>query len=130
MDSLSVSPALVLLFILGMRNVWAFSAKTQITKTQIAAVPSPTPAVSGIEDTKPDPAPQDKIMVAIKITDGAESVNVRQEPAVKSQKIGEAKDGETFEFVSVNSGWYEVKLTDGSSGFISARYLEVVGENN
>lgn len=120
----------ILLFTLGIRNIWAFSAKTQITKTQIAAVPSPTPAVSGIEDTKPDPAPQDKIMVAIKITDGAESVNVRQEPAVKSQKIGEAKDGETFEFVSVNSGWYEVKLTDGSSGFISARYLEVVGENN
>jgi len=67
-------------------------------------------------------------MLIIKITDGSESVNIRQKPTVGSNKIGEAKEGDTFEFVSVNSGWYEIKLADESTGFISARYLEVMPE--
>lgn len=110
----------VLLLALGMRNIWAATAKTKI-----AALPSPTPSVSGVKDIKPEP----KMLIAIKIDDGSESVNIRQEPKVQSEKLGEAKDGEIFEFLSLDSGWYQIKLDDGA-GFVSARYaVEIEKEN-
>ena len=68
-------------------------------------------------------------MVIIKTEDGS-MVNIRQNPTTQSEEIGKAKDGETFEFVSMNSGWYEVKLDDNSTGFVSADYAQIEGENN
>lgn len=62
-------------------------------------------------------------MATIRITDGVESVNIRSAKSVKSEKIGQALEGETFEIVSQDDKWYEVKLHDGSIGFISARYI-------
>ncbi len=90
--------------------------------------PTPTPPVLSetveVKEIKP------KIILTVKITDGAESVNIRQKPTTSSEKIGKAKDGDTFEFVAKDSDWYEVKLADGSTGFISAQYVEEGGTNN
>ena len=91
---------------------------------EIVPLPSPTPFV--LSETVEVKIP--KTMLMVKITDGAVSVNIRQEPAILSNKIGEAAEGDTFEFVSINSGWYEIKLADGSTGFISARYIEALSE--
>jgi uncharacterized protein YgiM (DUF1202 family) len=71
-----------------------------------------------------------KKIVVIKIDDGSESVNVRQDPATNSEKIGQAKDGDTFELVSETSGWYQIKLDDSTTAFVSARYAQIEGEEN
>jgi putative transposase len=71
--------------------------------------------------------PEAKTMIVITITDGSDSVNIRQQPSINSEKIGTAKHGETFEFVSEDSGWYQFKLDDGSIAFVSARYAEMKG---
>lgn len=65
-----------------------------------------------------------KELVNVKLDDGSASVNIRQKPTSYSLKIGEAKDGDTFEFVSVDAGWYSVKLPDGQTGFIVATYID------
>ncbi len=111
----------VLLLFLGIRHIKISEAQTKIS---VNSIPSPTSQVSGIEDEKP------KKILVIKINDESESVNIRQEPTTKSAKVGKAKDGDTFEFVSLNSGWYQVKLDDESIAFVSAGYAEIEGEEN
>ena len=99
--------------------------------------PTPIPLVlseqSETDEVKPTLTPETdetkpKTMLTIKINDGSESVNIRQKPTINSEKVGQAKEGDAFEFISVNSNWYEIKLADGSTGFVSARYVEVIEE--
>jgi putative transposase len=114
-----------LLLGLGIRNIRASANKI--------AQPSSTPSVSGTKDEESIVTEETKPIVelVIKISDGSESVNIRQAPTIQSEKIGEAKDGETFkEFTAVDEKWYQIKLADGSTGFVSARYaVEIKGEN-
>jgi len=111
----------LVLFGTGLRNINVTKASTVLSEsTQVESTPEPT--------ALPTPMPLPKTMVQIRITDGQEAVNIRQNPTTSSEKIGQAKEGETFEFVSLNSGWYEVRLSDGSIGFISERYISVVEE--
>lgn len=110
---------------LGVRNIKA-SSKT--------AESSLSPTVAGTKDEKPLGPDSDHLIIVeenksitvavVKITDGASSVNVRKEPSIQSEKIGEVKEGDTFDkFTSLSSGWYEVKLTDGGTGYIWAKYI-------
>ncbi len=95
-----------LLLILGIRNVEA------------SKHPRPLPAPPVLEETKP------KTTLTIKMNNGSESVTIHQKPTINAKKIGEAKDGDTFEFISLDSEWFEIKLADGSTGFISAAYVK------
>ena len=109
--------AFVVLVGLGIRNIKISEAKS--------FQPMPTPAVlAETEEAKPP-----KILT-ITSNDEATSVNIRQKPTIDSESIGKAKAGDTFEFVSEGSGWYEIKLVDGSTGFISATYVTMEETNN
>ncbi|MBI1864013.1 SH3 domain-containing protein [Candidatus Woesebacteria bacterium] len=110
----------VLLF-LGIRNIDASVHKNSTV--------SPTPISSQVlsESVKPTDSPKPRVIV--KITDGVMSVNIRQKPSIQSDKIGEARDGDSFELISEHKGWFGIKLTDGSTGFISAIYIDI-GEPN
>lgn len=94
----------------------AVLAETQqaIPEVTAAAIPEATAGA------KPEAEPETTLKV--RINDGSEFVNIRQKPALNSEKIGQANDGDTFEYISLNAGWYEIKLADGSTGFISAKY--------
>ena len=117
-EVLTTTVAFLLLVGLGVRNIMVSTPKS----------PNPTPAPAVLSETAVKPK-----ILTIKISDGATSVNIRQKPTTKSQKLGQAKDGDTFEFVSSDSGWYEVKLVTGSTGFtsetgfISATYIKTGG---
>jgi REP element-mobilizing transposase RayT len=93
--------------------------------------PKPTPeqispqTLGQTSELKEDVMP--KTMVVVKI-DESTSANIRQNPTTDSEVIGKAKNGDTFEFVSENSGWYEIKLDDGSIAFISASVGELLIE--
>lgn len=88
------------------------------------------PAEIKPEDEKPAEEATLKAIAKIKVGEGISSVNIRREPTTKSEKIGQAKNDDTFEFVSLDSDWYEVKLADGSTGFISAAYIVMEETNN
>ncbi len=78
----------------------------------------------------PEAVEKPKQMVMVKLDDGSSSVNIRQKPTSYSEKIGSAQDGDTFEYINLDAGWYEVKLEDGSIGFILATYMKKGEENN
>lgn len=63
--------------------------------------------------------------VVVKITDGSPSANVRKDSTIYSEKVGVVYNGETFELVSEKSKWYEVKLPNGLTGFISPKYAHL-----
>ena len=149
----AVFPAVTLIFLLllglGIRNVMSATTRNTSLESSSALIsktedvmsatsqnpspePSPTPIISNQPLQSPTPTEETNpiTLLIIKITDGSTSVNIRQAPTVRSAKIGEAKEADTFEFISVDSGWYEIKLADESTGFISARYIEVQGETN
>lgn len=111
------SVVFVLLFTLGVRNIQ--TSVTQ-TKNSTIAMPSQTTQVSGVEDVQPEP----KILV-IKISDGSESVNVRERPTTKSEIVGKVQDGDTFELVSKEEEWYQIKLDGETNAFVSAKYAEI-----
>lgn len=114
-----------LLFTLGLRNVLEAQPKKVISVSTVSS-PSPIPSVAGLETE----AEKNKTILLIKIPDKSSSINIRQNPDINSEKVGEAKDGDIFEFVSINSGWFGVKLADGSIGFILSKYIEIINGTN
>ena len=134
----------LLLSSIGIWNIEFSEAKnskllTENSQSPIESKSTPTPAVlseteeaaENSEDTKPkeatpeaQPELKSEKSVTVKIEDGAESVNIRKEPTTSSEIIGQANDGQVFEFVSIVSGWYEVKLDSQSTGFIFGTYIK------
>lgn len=131
------------LFGLGLRNIMV-SGSSSALPLPIPIQSRPTPAVLGTENTEstedqseptPEITPQVsqealKEILTVKTEDAFSSVNIRQEPSTDSAKLGKASDGDSFEFVSKDEEWYEVKLPDGQVGFISAKYIKEGGVNN
>jgi len=53
-------------------------------------------------------------------------LNVRSSPSTASSIITKINPGETYPFVSEENGWFEITLTDGKNGWISARYAQKI----
>ncbi len=125
LDLLIVTVVFFILFGLGIRNVVMVQASKNInpeaSPTTLGTDAQEVEEIKIVEEVKP------KTMLKVVINDEATSVNIRQQPTVKSDKIGEANENDVFEYVSKDSEWYEIILADGTKGFISARYIE---ENN
>jgi len=142
-EVLAISVVFLLLTTFGVRNIMLSSAESldsSIDSTVLSTTKEAKPEITQTVTKGPDPptvpavlsATEEigpKMMLTVKIDDGAESVNIRQKPTTSSEKIGQAKDDDTFEYVSENGGWYEIKLAT-RSGFISATYIEEMEEIN
>lgn len=122
-ELLTASVVFALLLGFSLRNI-----------VSVARNPQVDPAALGTNTTLASPTPtftlQPKTMLSVTNIDATSSVNIRREPTVESEKIGEAKDGDSLEFVSKISDWYEVRLTDDSTGFIFAKYIEAGEKDN
>ena len=121
-----------LLVALGIRNIWASELSSiqplpDITSEVLSTTTSSGSAeavkseiLPAAAEVTPEAKPQ--TLVKVKAEDSSSTVNIRQKPTTKSAKIGQAEDGETFEFVAKDSDWFEVKVAS-QSGFISAKYI-------
>lgn len=49
-------------------------------------------------------------------------LRVRADNSIGSAEIARVKPGETYELISETTGWFEIKLADGTTGWISAQY--------
>lgn len=132
-----------LLLALGIRNIWIAefnsvkplpnitSEVLSVTK-EVSTAPAPASASASasasaeiLPETPPEATPEATPKTSIKIfsDDGSTTINIRQSPTTKSAKIGQANEGDTFEMISRDPEWFEVKIASGS-GFISARYVK------
>ena len=84
------------------------------------ANPTPAPA-----QTAPPPAPAQIVEVQSTPTN---FLNVRGGAGTNFPKIAEVKPGEVFLLVSTteeNGGWYEIKLADGKTGWVTKQYAVI-----
>lgn len=116
-ELLVASTIFVLLLGFGLKNVTSVTKNQEISQSTLG-----TKAISA--SPTPSAMPNPKTMLTVRITDTTAPVNIRRSPTTGSEKIDEAHGGDVFEFVSKNSDWYEVKLPDGSTGFIFSKYIE------
>jgi len=108
----------VLLVALGIRNINTLQATNDNALTALPSPAIPTPQVAGVEEVVPE---------KVVISDENESVNIRSLPTVGSDTIGKAYRGDVFEVVNQEDGWYQVKLINGSVGYLSTEHAEIVG---
>jgi uncharacterized protein YgiM (DUF1202 family) len=117
---------------IGFRNTKISQAR--IKNTEIMQSDSSNEVVktqevlSGSESIKSAESEVKKIVI-IKITDGEESVNIRERPTTKSEILTKAYDGDSFEFITKEEDWYQIKLEESSTAFVSDKYAFLEGEN-
>lgn len=53
-------------------------------------------------------------------------LRVRQSPSLNSEQINTVEPGEELEYISEVDGWYQIILLDGSNGWISSEYAQLL----
>lgn len=103
----------------GIRNI--LTSRSTNTNTETLTSNS-NPLIFNSAPSTPSPSPVLKVKIVL--TDGSQFVNILQKADANSVKVGEAWNGNIFEVVGKESGWYQIKLEDGSIGFIPASYVK------
>jgi len=53
-------------------------------------------------------------------------LNVRAEPSVSGDIVTKVNPGETYKYTKSENGWYYITLDDGSVGWVSGDYVEII----
>lgn len=54
-------------------------------------------------------------------------LRVRDEPSLAGNQIGQVLPDEKYDFISEQNGWFEIKLKDGKTGWVSGQYSKKEG---
>lgn len=60
-----------------------------------------------------------KIAKDSKVTIIHSGTNIRKDPTTQSNVVQRAKEGESFPIINIENDWYEIKLSNGTNGFIA-----------
>ncbi len=52
-------------------------------------------------------------------------LNVRDEPSTAGAQIDQVSPGDEYEYTDEKNGWYQIKLSDGTEGWVSGDYVDV-----
>jgi hypothetical protein len=91
--------------------------------TDTTIPPTPTPVPSPVVSQAPTSAPTGaKAVVILNTTTGY--LWVREGPSISANQITQIKPGQTYVLISEVSGWDEITLPNGTTGWISAQYAK------
>lgn len=96
---------------------YKLSALVYLGVNPTTAVPSPSPTAS----PSATPTPVQKVVILQTPTG---FLRVRDRASLNGSEIARVGPGEIYELVSEQTGWFEVKLSDGKIGFISTQYAK------
>lgn len=135
----AVLAAIVMALIIVLIVVIIISAATG-NKKKPSSVPTPTPTLNGFpflptptptldlgtpdgtgDETLVTPTPDASAGIIMYVT--GDGVNVRKEASATAEKITALAKGTSVTAYEKSGDFYEVKLSDGKKGFISAKYL-------
>lgn len=86
-----------------------------LTTATASALPSATPSAS----------PTSKATVSITILETPTGfLRVRSTPSLGGAEIGQVKPGEKYQLLNEQTGWYQIKLTTGQTGWVSSQYAQ------
>ena len=86
-----------------------------LTAATTSALPSPSASVS------PTLIASIKVLI---LSTPTGFLRVRQDATIASNQIGTVNPGEKYDFVAEKPGWFEIKLTNGQTGWISSQYAQ------
>lgn len=122
-----------LLFLSGVRNISLSSANSTsssdvLGEKEVTNQPSLTTVNTQLADQSSDLSDHIGILT-VKLENATASASIQQGPTADSEKVGEAKNGQSFEYVYLNADWYEIRLENGATGFIFKGFAEVPEED-
>lgn len=94
---------------------YRLSALIYLGITSIVPTPSPTASPSAT------PSPTTKVVILQTPTG---FLRVRETASLSGNEIARVTPGEIFELVNESAGWFEIRLLDGKTGFISTQYAK------
>lgn len=86
-----------------------------LTTATASALPSATPSAT--------PTAQTTVNITILNTPTG-FLRVRNAPSLGGAEIGQVKPGDKYQLLNEQTGWYQIKLTNGSLGWISSQYAQ------
>jgi len=95
------------------------------TNTVGLTTPTPTavPSISVSPSVSLSPSPTSTSNVLILKTPTG-FLNVRAGPSLAASEVGQATPGKYYPLISETEGWYEITLSDGTTGWISSAYAK------
>lgn len=99
-------------------NVILGTQSEEATISSLLVSPTSTPAVT------PSPATSE-IMIKIKDTPTG-FLRVRDEPSLGGKEIARVNPGDSFTFLEEQTGWYKIKLSDTTTGWVNSSYTEKI----
>jgi hypothetical protein len=75
-------------------------------------------------DVSPTPSPEESKIRIVILDTPTGFLRVRETNSTGGTEIGRVTPGQSLPFVSEESGWYQIKLPDGKTGWISSDYAE------
>lgn len=82
-----------------------------------SALPSPVPSSS----STPTPVANVKVLI---LNTPTGFLRVRKDASLGAAQIGTVNPGEKYDFVSEKTGWFEIKLQNGQTGWVSSQYSQ------
>ncbi len=88
-----------------------------------ACAPPPAPVT---EPAIPPPPPppvtaEEKVIGTVKVT--ASALNVRREASTEAEVLAQVKKGTALSVLSSDESWVKVRLGDGTTGYVAARFV-------
>jgi uncharacterized protein YgiM (DUF1202 family) len=79
-------------------------------------VPAPAPVIPAAE-AEPAPPPQEYVRVT------GSRLNVREQPTTSAAAVARVKKGERLAVLGRDGDWVQVRLTDGTAGWVHGKYV-------
>lgn len=89
------------------------------TSTTSLTLPSTTP--SSPEPSDASPTPVNSVTI---LNTPTGFLHVRESPSLSANEVGEVSPGKTYELVDAQNGWDEIKMDDGTTGWVSSQYAQ------
>lgn len=91
------------------------------------SAPAPPPVAAPSTPPPPLPTPvAEKVTGSVRVT--ASALNVRREPSSDAEVLMQVKKGTALDVLQSDESWVKVRLADGSSGWVAARFVSSDGK--
>lgn len=108
-----------------MRRVLALLSLTIVLS---CAAPAPPPVTVPEEPVAPVPASPVEERVIRSVRVAATSLNVRASASTDAEVVTQVRKGTALDVLREDESWVEVRLADGSTGWVAARFVSGGGE--
>ncbi len=72
----------------------------------------------------PTPVPTSSVSKVLILDTPTGFLRVRSSSSASTSEVGRVTPGETYDVLEEDAGWYKIKLTDGTEGWISSQYAQ------